>query len=63
MSYEKVPRWIREITAHLKTQEMCNETVRNEPCMLEDVSNRFKSRSMCEGAVEKVPRVLRHVPD
>ena len=35
MSFSKdVPRWIKEVPNHLKTQEMCNEVVRIEPCSL-----------------------------
>ena len=63
MSYENVPEWIKETLGHIKTQEMCNEVVHMEPCMLEEVPNCFKTRSMCEGAVEKIPSVLSHVPD
>ena len=31
MSYENVPRWIREIPDNLKTQELCDEAVHVEP--------------------------------
>ena len=35
----------------------------NETGILEDVPNSFKTQSMREGAVEKIPHVLRHIPD
>ena len=35
MSFSKdVPRWIKEVRNHFKTQEICNEVVRIEPCSL-----------------------------
>ena len=51
MSYENVPRWVRAIPKHLKTQEMCNEAVRIEPYSLEVVSGHFKTQEMCNEAV------------
>ena len=43
MSYGNVPRWIREIAEHLKTQEMCDEPVRIEPRSLELVPGHLKT--------------------
>ena len=43
MSYENVPRWIREIPGHLKKQEMCEEAVGIEPRSLAFVPDRFKT--------------------
>ena len=32
---------------------MCNEAIKKEPWMLEDVPDHFKTQKMCEKAVEK----------
>ena len=47
MSYENVPRWIREIPGRLKTQEMCDEAVRIEPRSLSFVPDHFKTEDLC----------------
>ena len=46
-----IPRWITEITDHLKTQEMCIEAVRIEPVSLVRVPDRFKTQEICDEAV------------
>ena len=46
-----IPRWIIEITDHLKTQEMCIEAVRIEPVSLVCVPDRFKTQEICDEAV------------
>ena len=51
MSDENVPRWIREIPGHLKTQEMCDEAVGIEPRSLAFVPDRFKTGEMCNEAL------------
>ena len=63
MSYENVPRRIREIPDHLKTQEKCDEAVCNNPYILRHVSDHFKTQEMCEEAVEASPWQLKYVPD
>ena len=59
--YEGVPRWIIEIPDHLKTQEMCTETVRIEPRFLECVPDRSKTQ-ICNETVPIYPYLLEHVP-
>ena len=51
MSDENVPRWIREIPGHLKTQEMCDEAVGIERRSLAFVPDRFKTGEMCNEAL------------
>ena len=63
MSYENVPRWIREIPEHLKTQEMCDEAVRIEPRSLAYVHDRLKTENICNEAVQKDTYTLDDVPD
>ena len=43
MSYENVPRWIREIPGQLKTQEICDEAVGIETRFLAFVPDHFKT--------------------
>ena len=62
MSYKNVPRWIREIPDHLKTQKMCDEAVRIESYSLEVVPDRFKTEEMCNEAVRRGPSTLYYVP-
>ena len=50
-----IPRWIKEIPGHLKTQNMCLEAVRIEPFSLAYVPDDFKTEEMCNDAVEKDP--------
>ena len=57
-----IPRWIKEITGHLKAQDMCLEAVRIEPCSLVYVIDHFKTEEMCNNAVEKDPCSLGDVP-
>ena len=63
MSYESVPRWIREITEHFKTQKMCNETVAQFPYALRYVRDHLKTEEMCNEALEVDPWSLYYVPD
>ena len=51
MVYENVPRWIREIPGHLKTQDMCGEAVRKEPRSLAFVPDGLKTEKVCNEAV------------
>ena len=51
------------LSDHFKTQEICNEAVRNKPYMLRHVPDRFKTQDMCDDAVEVDPSFLQFVPD
>ena len=57
-----VPGWINAIPGHLKTQEMCLEAVRIEPCSFAYAPDHFKTEEMCNDAVEKDPYRLGDVP-
>ena len=35
----------------LKTQEMCDEAVRNKPWLLNDIPDHFKTQEMCDAMV------------
>ena len=63
MFYENVPRWIREIPEHFKTQEMCGGAMRIESCSLEHVPDHFKTQEMCDEAVRREPFILHYVLD
>ena len=41
--YDPVLEQLKETPEDLKTQETYNEAMRNDPCMLEDVPNCFKT--------------------
>ena len=47
MSYESVPRWIREIADYLKTPEICNEVVVQSSYTLKYVPEELKTQEMC----------------
>ena len=53
MSYENVPRWIREIPEHLKTQEISNGAVLIEPYSLEVLPDHLKTQEMCNELVHR----------
>ena len=61
MPYENVPRWIREIPGHLKTQEMGNVAVHIEPYSLEAAQDHLKTHKMCNKAVHSEPSPLYYV--
>ena len=63
MSYESVPRWIKEIPEHFKTQKMCNETVAQFSYALRYVPDDLKTEEMCNEAVSNNPAVFFLVPD
>ena len=63
MSYESVPRWIREIPEHLETSEMCNEAVAQSSYAWRYVPDYFKTQEMCNDAVSNNPAVLFLVPN
>ena len=50
---EIIPIWIKEYPDHLKTQEMCNEAVRMDPCSLEVIPDHPKTQEMCNEAVRR----------
>ena len=60
---EIIPVWIREISDHLKTQEMCDEAVRIESYSLAFVPDCFKTQEICDKADEIDPFILWHVLD
>ena len=51
------------VSGHFKTQEMCDEALRNNPYMLRHVPDRFKTEEMCDDVVEVSPWQLKYVPD
>ena len=51
--YENIPRWIKEVPRHLKTQEMCEEAVWIGPRSLAFVPDRLKTEGLCIKAVRK----------
>ena len=53
MSYEGVPRWIREIPKHLKTSEIYKEAVTQFSYALEYVPDCLKTQEMCNDAISK----------
>ena len=63
MAYANVPIWIRETLRHLKTQEMCNKAIEEEPCSWVFIPNRFKTQGMLNEAVRREPYTLLYVPD
>ena len=63
MSSENIPRWIREIPGHPKTQEMCDEAVGIEPRSLAFVLDRFKTEDMCNEAVGRNAYILGNIPN
>ena len=61
--FVNIPIWIREIPEPLKTQEICDEAVRIEPCSRRFVPNCFKTQEICNEAVRREPYTLEFVPD
>ena len=57
-----IPRWIKEITRHLKTQDMCLEAVHIGSFSLAYVPDDFKTEEMCNDVVEKDPYRQGDVP-
>ena len=54
---EKSPPWIRRyVSDQYKTQEMCNEAVKNSPWMLEYVPDQYKLKKC---AMKQRNKVLR----
>ena len=57
--YESIPREIKEIPEHLKTQEMCIEAVRIKPYSLAHVPAHFKTQETYDEVVFHNPYTLR----
>ena len=55
--------WVVTIPSHLKTQEMCNESVRIEPLSLVYVPDCFKTQEMCDKVARNRSCMLLFVPD
>ena len=49
------PRWMIEILDHLKTQGMCEETMRINPLSLSYVPDHPQTQEMCNAAVMEDP--------
>ena len=49
---------MRFITYHLKTQEMCNKAVEEDPYQLGDVPDHFKTHEMANQAIRNNPAVF-----
>ena len=60
---EIIPVWIREIPDNLKTQKMCNETMRIKSYSLAFVPDCFKTQEIRNKAIEIDQFTLWHVPD
>ena len=54
---------LKFVPDHLKTQEMCNETMCITPEAFHLIPNRFKTQEMCIKAIEADPSFLQIVPD
>ena len=61
--YENVPRLIREIPGHLKTQEMYEEAVWIEPHSLAFLPSHFEREGLFIKAVRRGLYALDYVPD
>ena len=61
--YENLPCSIREISGHLKNQEVCENTVCKEPRSSAYIADHFKAEEMCNVAVRREPYTLWHVAD
>ena len=56
-------RYLIFLPDRLKTKEMCNEAVRNNPYTVEYVPDQYRTQEMCNEAVEVDPWLLKYVPD
>ena len=54
---------LRYVSDHLKTQEMFDEAVNNNPAVLFIVPNRFKTQGMCIKALEVDQWSMYNIPD
>ena len=46
-----------------KTQEMCDDAIKRDECMLIHVPDRFKTQKMCDDAIKHDIRMFKYVPD
>ena len=44
-------------------QEMCDDAIKRDECMLIHVPNRFKTREMCDDVIKHDIRMFKYVPD
>ena len=57
------PRLLWLIPDHIKTQEMFEKAVENEPGALEYIPDQYKTQEMCDKAVKDDSSFLQFVPD
>ena len=55
--------WIKEIPNYLKTQEMCDETVRINPLLLAYVPDHLRTQEMCIEIMHTMPDAFHRIPD
>ena len=58
-----MPNALRHVPDSLKTKEICEKTVEDDPWQLKYVPDHLKTQEMCNGAVEETPYALQYVPD
>ena len=58
-----VTNWIWEALHHLKTQEMCDDMIDEEPWDLEFIPDHLKTWEICAKAVHKDPCLLQKTQD
>ena len=63
MSYEGVPRSIKEIPEQFKTQEICKETVTQFSYALRYDPDHLKTQEMCNEVMRNHPSVFFLIPD
>ena len=53
--YTSSPNWIRRIPDHLKTREVCDETVRIKSYSLNFIPTHLKTREICNEVMHIIP--------
>ena len=61
--YKLMAYSIKEISNHLRMQEMCIEAAEINPWQQEYVPDQYKTQKMCNKAVRMDPWLLNYVPD
>ena len=56
-------RLMIEVSDHIKSQELCNEAVEEDPDFLAYTPDRLKTQEMCNRAVPRKPYTLRFIPE
>ena len=56
-------RLMIEVPDHIKSQELCNEAVEEDPDFLAYTPDRLKTQEMCNRAVPRKPYTLRFIPE